>query len=147
MKLQTGIKWSLLLCAMISTSVMAHPGRTNADGCHTNRKTGEYHCHGSKSRRVDYYGQDTQPDNKTTAAPAKKSKPHSTKKESGASKTKASSAKRDKSSGDAIPHPVAPPPDVQAQCNSNKNVNAYWEAVTRRCLDRSTGRELITPER
>ncbi|MDH5478268.1 MAG: YHYH domain-containing protein [Nitrospinota bacterium] len=24
---------------------MAHGGRTNKDGCHTNRKTGEYHCH------------------------------------------------------------------------------------------------------
>jgi len=23
----------------------AHPGGLNADGCHTNRKTGEYHCH------------------------------------------------------------------------------------------------------
>lgn len=26
---------------------MPHPGGTNADGCHTNRKTGEYHCHGA----------------------------------------------------------------------------------------------------
>lgn len=25
--------------------VFAHGGRTNAEGCHTNRKTGEYHCH------------------------------------------------------------------------------------------------------
>jgi hypothetical protein len=25
--------------------VFAHPGRTNASGCHTNKKTGEYHCH------------------------------------------------------------------------------------------------------
>jgi len=24
----------------------AHPGRTDSSGCHTNRKTGEYHCHG-----------------------------------------------------------------------------------------------------
>lgn len=23
----------------------AHPGGLNSDGCHTNRKTGEYHCH------------------------------------------------------------------------------------------------------
>ncbi|MBV6691230.1 MULTISPECIES: DUF1283 domain-containing protein [Serratia] len=28
---------------------------------------------------------------------------------------------------------------------NSKNFNAYWEAVTKRCLDRSTGRELITP--
>lgn len=26
----------------------AHSGRTNPEGCHTNRKTGEYHCHGDK---------------------------------------------------------------------------------------------------
>ncbi|HZF30612.1 MAG TPA: YHYH domain-containing protein [Gammaproteobacteria bacterium] len=28
----------------------SHPGATNADGCHTNRKTGEYHCHNPKPR-------------------------------------------------------------------------------------------------
>ncbi|MEE4484095.1 DUF1283 domain-containing protein [Serratia ficaria] len=145
MKLQTGIKLSLLLCIMIATPVMAHPGRTNADGCHTNRKTGEYHCHGSKSRRVDYYGQDKQSDNKTTAAPAKKTKPYSTKKEIGMSKAKTGSVRRDKGLGDSRPDPVAPPPDVQVQCINSKNFNAYWEAVTRRCLDRSTGRELVIP--
>lgn len=30
---------------------LAHPGGLNADGCHNNRKTGDYHCHrGSASR-------------------------------------------------------------------------------------------------
>jgi len=24
----------------------AHPGRTNGSGCHNNRRTGDYHCHG-----------------------------------------------------------------------------------------------------
>jgi hypothetical protein len=28
--------------------VLAHSGGLDANGCHTNRKTGEYHCHGSK---------------------------------------------------------------------------------------------------
>lgn len=32
----------------INSSVFAHSGGTNAEGCHTNRKTGEYHCHGGK---------------------------------------------------------------------------------------------------
>lgn len=34
---------------------MAHPGGLNAEGCHTNRKTGEYHCHrgGSAPRARD----------------------------------------------------------------------------------------------
>ena len=27
----------------------AHPGGLNAEGCHTNRKTGEYHCHRASS--------------------------------------------------------------------------------------------------
>lgn len=145
MKLRTGINVPLLLCIMITTPVVAHSGRTNAEGCHTNRKTGEYHCHGSKSQRVDYSGQDTQPDNKAAPAPAKKTKPRSTKKESGVSKTKTDPAKRDKSIGDSGLHPIVPPPDVQAQCINSKNFNAYWEAVTRRCLDRSTGRQLIIP--
>jgi hypothetical protein len=26
----------------------AHPGGTNAEGCHTNRSTGDYHCHKPK---------------------------------------------------------------------------------------------------
>ncbi|MBZ4417089.1 YHYH domain-containing protein [Myxococcus sp. RHSTA-1-4] len=27
----------------------AHPGRTNSSGCHNNRRTGDYHCHGGGS--------------------------------------------------------------------------------------------------
>jgi hypothetical protein len=29
--------------------VQAHPGGLNAQGCHNNRKTGDYHCHGGGS--------------------------------------------------------------------------------------------------
>lgn len=35
---------------LITTSTFAHSGGTNADGCHTNRKTGDYHCHNAKPR-------------------------------------------------------------------------------------------------
>lgn len=44
-------KGILILFASIVVSVVsyAHSGRTNSNGCHTNRKTGEYHCHGKKS--------------------------------------------------------------------------------------------------
>jgi hypothetical protein len=31
--------------------VFAHPGRTDINGCHTNKKTGDYHCH-TKSNKV-----------------------------------------------------------------------------------------------
>jgi micrococcal nuclease len=34
----------IVLCA---NQAQAHPGRTNAQGCHTNRQTGDYHCHNS----------------------------------------------------------------------------------------------------
>ena len=37
-----GIVLALVLCSI----AISHPGRTNSEGCHTNRKTGEYHCHG-----------------------------------------------------------------------------------------------------
>lgn len=33
---------------LFSGFVFAHSGGTDAQGCHTNRKTGDYHCHGSK---------------------------------------------------------------------------------------------------
>ncbi|WP_084384933.1 excalibur calcium-binding domain-containing protein [Novosphingobium naphthalenivorans] len=29
----------------LPTTALGHPGGLNAAGCHTNRKTGEYHCH------------------------------------------------------------------------------------------------------
>jgi hypothetical protein len=35
--------------AALSVPVWAHPGGLNAQGCHTNRKTGDYHCHRSGS--------------------------------------------------------------------------------------------------
>lgn len=35
----------LLTIIMLSSSTMAHPGRTDANGGHYNRKTGEYHYH------------------------------------------------------------------------------------------------------
>ena len=35
---------AIVLC---TNQVQAHPGRTDAQGCHTNRQTGEYHCHNS----------------------------------------------------------------------------------------------------
>ncbi len=34
-----------VLAALVSVA-HAHPGGLNAEGCHNNRKTGEYHCHG-----------------------------------------------------------------------------------------------------
>lgn len=32
-----------------SSTASAHPGGLNAQGCHNNRKTGDYHCHRSSA--------------------------------------------------------------------------------------------------
>jgi endonuclease G len=40
--------FSLVLFLLSSCAAQSHPGRTNAEGCHTDRKTGETHCHNSK---------------------------------------------------------------------------------------------------
>lgn len=32
--------------------VQAHPGGLNAEGCHNNRKTGDYHCHRAPQRQA-----------------------------------------------------------------------------------------------
>ncbi len=33
----------------IANGAEAHSGGLNAEGCHNNRKTGDYHCHGGRS--------------------------------------------------------------------------------------------------
>lgn len=45
---------SVLLVAMIvgffiASDAGSHSGGTNANGCHTNHKTGSYHCHNAKT--------------------------------------------------------------------------------------------------
>jgi hypothetical protein len=37
----------LLAMLMLPASVLAHGGGLDANGCHNNRKTGDYHCHRS----------------------------------------------------------------------------------------------------
>ncbi len=34
-----------MLALALSANALAHPGGLDKHGCHTNRKTGEYHCH------------------------------------------------------------------------------------------------------
>jgi hypothetical protein len=46
-----------LLAAFEAQPVFSHSGGTNADGCHTNHRTGDYHCHNPKPQvpgRVTY---------------------------------------------------------------------------------------------
>ena len=41
-------QWLLLPWIIVAMPLpaLAHGGGLNRDGCHTNRKTGDYHCHG-----------------------------------------------------------------------------------------------------
>ncbi|TYC58543.1 YHYH domain-containing protein [Rhodobacterales bacterium] len=34
-----------MIAALFATAAIAHSGGTNSQGCHTNHKTGGYHCH------------------------------------------------------------------------------------------------------
>jgi hypothetical protein len=39
------MKKILILLALMVAGAVAHSGGTDAYGCHTNHKTGVYHCH------------------------------------------------------------------------------------------------------
>lgn len=38
------------LSTFLTQPAYSHSGRTDSSGCHTNRKTGQYHCHSKKSK-------------------------------------------------------------------------------------------------
>lgn len=42
-----------LIFLVFSTSLLAHPGGTDANGCHVNKKTSEHHCHNEKTEYSD----------------------------------------------------------------------------------------------
>lgn len=42
----------VILLLALPLAAWAHGGGLNADGCHTNRKTGEYHCHRAPAQSV-----------------------------------------------------------------------------------------------
>lgn len=42
----------VVLAVLLGGPVAAHPGGLNSEGCHNNRKTGGYHCHGAPRVRV-----------------------------------------------------------------------------------------------
>lgn len=38
----------IFIVVLVPSNAGAHSGGTNAEGCHTNRKTGDTHCHNKK---------------------------------------------------------------------------------------------------
>ena len=47
MKMKHVVRMSMLtLAAVVTVPLLAHSGGLDKNGCHTNRKTGDYHCHG-----------------------------------------------------------------------------------------------------
>lgn len=45
LKAATLLACTFALSAVPSAPASAHPGGLNSEGCHTNRNTGDYHCH------------------------------------------------------------------------------------------------------
>lgn len=47
------MRWPMIIAsaalALAPTAALAHGGGMDANGCHTNKKTGDYHCHGGGS--------------------------------------------------------------------------------------------------
>lgn len=48
----------VFIIIFIHNDAYSHSGGTNSSGCHNNRKTGDYHCHGDKPGRKDYKNYD-----------------------------------------------------------------------------------------
>jgi endonuclease G len=53
------MQFFVLLFFLLSSTVLAHPGGQNAEGCHNNRKTGDYHCHGEPKPKAEQSAPDT----------------------------------------------------------------------------------------
>ena len=47
---QVLVGWGALF---VSAAAIAHGGGLSAEGCHNNRKTGDYHCHQAPMNRFD----------------------------------------------------------------------------------------------
>jgi len=47
MNARSTARWGLgvAIAMTLSVDLPAHPGGLDAEGCHNNRKTGDYHCH------------------------------------------------------------------------------------------------------
>lgn len=51
MTIRTFIELARATLICLPALAFAHGGGLNAEGCHNNRKTGDYHCHGGQGAR------------------------------------------------------------------------------------------------
>ncbi len=58
----------LLIAALLQSAPFsyAHSGKTDVSGCHTEKKTGEYHCHGSAAKTAKTEARTEAPEGKET---------------------------------------------------------------------------------
>jgi hypothetical protein len=47
--MKSGITFGITVLALAHGAALAHGGGLNSEGCHNNRKTGDYHCHRAPS--------------------------------------------------------------------------------------------------
>ena len=47
------MKYIVIIAVLVSLNALAHSGRTDSSGCHTDRKNGGYHCHQSEDVTPD----------------------------------------------------------------------------------------------
>ena len=60
----------LATALLLPCSAAAHPGGLNAEGCHNNRKTGDYHCHRAPAVQRPSQAAAAQPASSATPSPA-----------------------------------------------------------------------------
>lgn len=57
----------VIVTLSLFSNLLAHSGGTNSSGCHTNKKTGDYHCHKSKVQTNSYKVKKTTDSSKVTS--------------------------------------------------------------------------------
>ncbi len=67
---------SIFIVMFFPLDSLAHSGGTNAEGCHTNRKTGEYHCHNKKLKSTQAKKIESAPEVGNRAIPLKEKSSH-----------------------------------------------------------------------
>jgi hypothetical protein len=58
--MKSGIAFGITVLALAHGAALAHGGGLNSEGCHNNRKTGDYHCHRAPAPPVQRFAPEPQ---------------------------------------------------------------------------------------